>query len=45
MERSKNCLLIGDRPLSFVVLFVMLVVQITSSIKQGMYIVYSPILF
>jgi hypothetical protein len=45
MEKLMNCRLIGDRPLFFVVLFVMLVVQITPLIKQGMYIVYSPILF
>ena len=45
MEKSKNCQLIGDRPLFFLVLFVILVVPITPSIKRGMYIDYLRILF
>ncbi len=45
MQKSTNCLLIRDRPLSFLVLFIMLVVQITPSIKWGMYNVYSHVLF
>jgi hypothetical protein len=45
MDKSKNCLLIVDRLLFLVVLFVMLVVPITPLIKQGMYIVYWRILF
>jgi hypothetical protein len=45
MKKSTNCLLIRDRLLSFVVLFVILVVQITSSIKWSMYFVYLRILF
>jgi hypothetical protein len=45
MEKLKNCWLIGNRPLFFVVLFTMLVVPITPSIKRGVYIVYLRILF
>ncbi len=45
MEKLKNCWLIGTRPLFFVVLFTMLVVPITPSIKRGMYIVYLRVLF
>ncbi len=45
MEKSNNCWLIGDRLLFFVVLYIMLVVPITPSIKWGMYIVYLRILF
>jgi hypothetical protein len=35
MKRSTNCWLIGDRPLSFLVNIVMLVVQITPINKTG----------
>ena len=45
MEKSMNCWLIRDRLLFFVVLFVMLVVQITPLITRGVYIVYLRVLF
>ncbi len=46
MDRKVKQLLVnGDRPLFCVVIFVMLVVPITPSIKQGIYIVYLCILF
>jgi hypothetical protein len=43
--KVEELLFIGDRPFCFVVIFVMLVVPITPSIKLGMYIVYLGILF
>jgi hypothetical protein len=45
MEKLKNCWLMGDRPLFFLVLFVILVVPIAPLIKWGIYIDYLHVLF